>query len=352
MTAQASPESGTRTPLLDIRNLTVDYVGPRGARIRAVDGVELTVNGGETVALVGESGSGKSTIGRAVLGLAPVASGSIRFADADITSASAKTRRTLSAELQVIFQDPYGSLNPVRTIGQTLDEPLLVHHKLDRAEINSRIADVLRRVGLEPAAARRYPREFSGGQRQRIAIARALMLSPRLIICDEPVSALDLSVQAQVLNLLRSLQRELSLSYLFIAHDLAVVRHLSHRVVVLYRGSVMEEGPAALVCTAPMHPYTQALVAAAPLPDPKMQAAKRLNPIERVPAPVEALSPNVCPFSTRCPHVRDVCVSKRPPLMNTTDGRRVACFRWSEIERPAAVELPASAVPPFVLSAG
>jgi peptide/nickel transport system ATP-binding protein len=244
--------------LLDVRDLTVEF--PRGWRrppLRAVDDVSFSLAPRETVGLVGESGSGKTTIGRAILGLAPVAEGTIRFSGNDITNASYRHRRDLSTTLQVVFQDPYSSLNPTRTIGQTLAEVLRAHGQPPRSEVRERVRFMLQRVGLPADAAQRYPSHFSGGQRQRVAIARALMKQPQLVICDEPTSALDLSVQAQVLNLLRELQRELELSYLFISHDLAVVRHVSHRIIVLYQARIMEQGDAATVYNAPAHPLTR-----------------------------------------------------------------------------------------------
>jgi ABC-type oligopeptide transport system ATPase subunit len=275
----------TGARLLTVSALTVEYRTARRAKaVRALDSVSLSIGTGETLGLVGESGSGKSTLARAILGLAPVRSGTIEFDGRDITRATRRERRALSAEVQVVFQDPYSSLNPARTIRQTLAEPLGVHERLSRREISERVREMLDRVGLPTDAAARYPRHFSGGQRQRIAIARALMLSPRLIICDEAVSALDLSVQAQILNLLLELQEELSLSYLFISHDLSVVQHLSHRIVVLYRGETVESGPTNMVCDRPTHPYTRALVASAPLPDPAAQRARRAERFAANPA--------------------------------------------------------------------
>ncbi len=318
--------------LLDVRGLTVEYdVGRHIAPLRAVDGVSLTVAARETVGLVGESGSGKSTIGRAILGLAPIKEGNISFAGVDITHAGHRERRRLSADLQVIFQDPYSSLNPTRTIGQTLGETLRVHGETGRGEVAHRVAAMLERVGLPADAAGRYPAHFSGGQRQRIAIARALMARPRLVICDEPVSALDLSVQAQVLNLLRELQDELQLSYLFIAHDLAVVRHLSHRIIVLYRGRVMEQGEAAVVYARPAHPYTQILLEAAPLPDPDAQRRRRLRRSNRRANAAIADAENGCPFAPRCPFAIEICRSVRPRLETTSSGSLVACHRWREV---------------------
>jgi ABC-type oligopeptide transport system ATPase subunit len=262
--------------LLDVRDLRVTFPGRhRGAPVRAVDGVTLTVDRGETVGLVGESGSGKSTIGNAILGLARVSDGRILFDGRDITRATGRTRRELGRHLQVVFQDPYGSLNPSRTIGQTLAEPLLVGRRLTRREAATRVADILTRVGMPADTAGRYPGQFSGGQRQRIAIARALVQQPQLVICDEPTSALDLSVQAQILNLLLDLQAELGLAYLFISHDIDVVRHMSHRTVVLYNGQIVEDGSTESVTEHPQHPYTKRLLAAAPIPDPRVQAARR-----------------------------------------------------------------------------
>lgn len=248
-------------PLLGIRDLAVSY-HRRGKGTPAIRNVSLDIMPGETVALVGESGSGKSTLGRAVLGLISATRGSIRFECEDITHASTSRRRELSKSIQAVFQDPNGSLNPALTVGQTLAEPLLVHASQGRGSVSERVLEVLDHVGLPPEAAQRYPRQFSGGQRQRIAIARALMMSPKLIVCDEPVSALDLSVQAQVLNLFTSLQRETGVGYLFISHDLAVVRHLAHRIVVLYRGDVVETGVTEDVYANPAHPYTQRLLSA------------------------------------------------------------------------------------------
>jgi len=262
------------TPLLEIRGLRVDY-GRGRRRTTAVDGVDLDIAAGETLALVGESGSGKTTIGNAVLGVVPVAAGTIRFDGEDIAHATPRRRRELTREIQVVFQDPYGSLNSMRTIRQTLVEPLIAHGRAGAASARTQVEAALHSVGLDPDAADRYPGEFSGGQRQRIAVARALMLRPRLIVCDEPTSALDLSVQAQVLNLLKGLQRDLGISYLFITHDLALIRHVAHRVAVLFRGRVMETGPVDRVSDAPEHPYTRSLLAAAPVPDPGAQRDRR-----------------------------------------------------------------------------
>ena len=318
--------------LLDIRGLSVEYRRRGRASFRALHEINLAIGRQETVGLVGESGAGKSSIGRAILGLAPVISGAIHFGGREITRVRARERRQLSRELQVVFQDPYSSLNPTRTIGQTLAETLAVHERLSRSELDLRVQATLERVGLSPRAAVGFPGDFSGGQRQRIAIARALMVKPRLVICDEPVSALDLSVQAQVLNLLRELQQDLGLSYLFVSHDLAVVKHVSHRIVVLYRGRIMEEGNAAALYSHPLHPYTQMLMEAAPVPDPQRQLERREARLaKRVAAREGAVFDGGCAFASRCSHASDVCRSEEPTLREAWDGGRVACHHWEEI---------------------
>jgi len=264
------------TPLLSVDGLSVDYLDRRGRKFRAVDAVSFDIARGETLGLVGESGSGKSTIGKAVLGLVPVAGGRILFDGEDITHCTRRRRRQLTGEIQVIFQDPYGSLNPVRTIGSTLTEPLSVHEPgLGTREARARVEEALRLVGMAPEVAARLPGEFSGGQRQRIAIARVLVLRPRLIVCDEAVSSLDLSVQAQVLNLLDEFRDRLGVSYLFISHDLGVVHHIASRVAVLYSGQLVELDTTDRVWNDPQHPYTAMLQAAAPVPDPQRQRERR-----------------------------------------------------------------------------
>jgi ABC-type oligopeptide transport system ATPase subunit len=272
--------------MLVLRGVTVNYGHGRRAVADAVSGVSLGIEAGQALALVGESGSGKSTVGNAVLGLVPITSGTVHFDGEDITHAPVRRRRELTKQIQPIFQDPYGSLNPVRTVRQTLVEPLLAHVRVEPAQARVRVVETLRQVGLDADAADRYPAEFSGGQRQRIAIARALMAQPRLIVCDEPTSALDLSVQAQVLNLLNRLRRELGVSYLFITHDLAIIRHVADRVAVLHRGRIVESGPTAQVCDDPRDPYTRALLSAAPVPDPVEQARRRTVLLNGSPAAV------------------------------------------------------------------
>ncbi len=262
--------------LLDVDNLVVEYQGKgfRARPFRALTDISIEIGAGETLGLVGESGSGKTTLGRAVLGLAPVTAGSITFEGKDISHASRKQRQKLSRDLQVVFQDPYTSLNPAMEIGDILAEPLGIQG-IGKAESRKRVKELLDQVNLPSDALHRQPREFSGGQRQRVAIARALALSPKLIVCDEPVSALDLTTQATVLDLFLQIQRDTGVSYLFISHDLDVVRHISHRVAVMYRGEIVEQGEAAQVTTDPQHPYTQKLLLAAPVPDPDRQQKRR-----------------------------------------------------------------------------
>jgi peptide/nickel transport system ATP-binding protein len=262
--------------VLDVKNLDVTYpakgFGKTG--FKALNDINIHVGQGETLGLVGESGSGKTTLGRAILGLAPVTAGSIDFLGKEISHASRRERRDLSRDLQVVFQDPYTSLNPSMEIGQILAEPLQIQG-LDGAAATKRIAELLDQVGLPSDALHRLPREFSGGQRQRVAIARALALSPKLIVCDEPVSALDLTTQARILDLFLQIQKDTGVSYLFVSHDLDVVRHISHRVAVMYKGEIVEQGPAAQVTVNPTHPYTQRLLMASPVPDPDRQAKRR-----------------------------------------------------------------------------
>jgi peptide/nickel transport system ATP-binding protein len=316
-------------PLLAIRDLHVSYGSGRHS-VEALRGVSLDVAPGETVGLVGESGSGKTTIARAVLGLAPVAGGTIELAGKDITTRHGASRRELARAAAVVFQDPYSSLNPALKIGATLAEPFRATRGATAAEARARAASLLERVGIEAGAADRYPSSFSGGQRQRIAIARALMSSPELVICDEAVSALDLSVQAQVLNLLRSLQREFELSFLFIGHDLDVVRYMSHRVVVVYRGRVLEHGPAEVVARSPRHPYTQALVAAKPGRGKLVAAAAGARARSDLGAPGGG-----CPFEPRCRYVVARCAGEVPELQQAAGGGAAACHRLEDL--PALV---------------
>jgi len=313
------------TPLLAVESLTVSF--RRGSR--AVDDVSLQVARGETVGLVGESGSGKTTLGRAVLGLVPVAGGRILLDGTDIGNVPAAARGLLAGRLQAVFQDPGGSLNPARPVGKSIMEPARRAGGTPAADRGERARDLLLAVGLPAEAASRYPHEFSGGQRQRIAIARALAASPDLIVCDEPTSSLDLSTQAQMLNLLADLKSQRGLAYLFISHDLAVVRHMADRIVVLYRGRVMEAGPAEQISASPLHPYSQALRAAAPVAD---VAAQRRRRTERLNLTLVAASPppttaDACPYAPRCAFAAPVCTTRRP--RQTTAGPvEVACHLY------------------------
>jgi oligopeptide/dipeptide ABC transporter ATP-binding protein len=318
--AAAQPGAG-ETPVLQVDDLVIRYgkVSKKGAPVSpAVDGVSFTIKPGETVGLVGESGSGKTTIGKAILGLQPVTSGAISFEGERIDQLKPRGRRVLATRLRAVFQDPYSSLNPRLSIGDSLTEPLRVNG-VGRDEADSRAEDMLELVGLPRAAVSRYPRQFSGGQRQRIAVARALITRPSLVVCDEPVSALDLSTQAQVLNLLADLRDELGLSYLFIAHDMAVVRMLAQRVIVLYRGQIMEEGDTREVMDGAQHPFTQALLAASPVPDPIEQAERRRLREERLVdgSSASSISSSGCPFAARCPMATELCRTERPALRPT-----------------------------------
>ncbi len=325
--------AATATPALEIRDLVVRYGTSRKARKAppAIDGVSFDIMPGETVGLVGESGSGKSTIGKAVLGLQPPTSGTVRLHGQDITNMSLKERSRVVADLRVVFQDPYSSLNPARTIGQTLVEPLrLMGIRGDEALRKARSG--LESVGLPGDAVDRYPSQFSGGQRQRIAIARALVCDPKIVVLDEPVSALDLSTQAQVLNLLADLRDQHGLAFLFIAHDLGVVRFLAQRTVVLYRGQIMETGPVETVSQAPRHPYTVALTAAAPVPRPAEQAARREAREAAGFGTAGAAQPSAtgCPFVPRCPLATEICSEQRPPL-RLFDGSLTACHHAEQV---------------------
>jgi oligopeptide/dipeptide ABC transporter ATP-binding protein len=313
------------TDLLSVEHLTVTY--HRGGA--AVDDVSLTVGRGETVGLVGESGSGKTTIGRAVLGLVTVTGGRIVFDGTQIGNVPASARGTLASRLQTVFQDPGSSLNPARTVGHTIVEPLAAAGTATRASLRERARELLHAVGLPAEAAGRYPHEFSGGQRQRIAIARALAAAPDLVICDEPTSSLDLSTQAQMLNLLTGLRAESNLAYLFISHDLAVVRHMAERIVVLYCGQVVENGPAELVTIRPLHPYTQALRASAPVADVAAQRRRQADRqrLIKVSPGVVAPGPDACPYAVRCPFAAPVCTSRRPrPVV--AGPVQLACHRY------------------------
>ena len=296
---------------------------PRGA-IRAVDGVSLDVAAGETLGLVGESGCGKSTLGNAILRIVRPSSGAIRLAGIDMAALDAAALRDARRRVQMVFQDPYASLDPRMRVGDSIGEPLAVHGLAQGAELARRIGELLERVGLSPAHAVRFPHEFSGGQRQRLVIARALALSPALIVCDEPVSALDVSVRGQILNLLLGLQRDLGTAYLFISHDLSVVRHVSDRIAVMYLGRVVELASRDALFAAPMHPYTRALISAIPLPDPPAQR-RRARIVLQGEIPSPANPPPGCAFHTRCPIAVARCRVETPALVRKSSGAEAAC---------------------------
>ena len=303
--------------------------------LRAVDGVTFDINQGETLGLVGESGCGKSTVGRCLLRLYEPTSGKIFFENEEITHASNSEMRPVRRDMQVIFQDPYSSLNPRQNILSIVSEPMVIHKIGSKSERQDRVAGLLEKVGLDPSYMRRYPHEFSGGQRQRIGIARALALDPKMIVCDEPVSALDVSVQAQVVNLLQDLQSELGLTYLFISHGLAVVEHISNRVAVMYLGKIVEIADAQELYSDPLHPYTKALLSAIPIPDPK-QKRERIVLKGDVPTPIDP--PSGCRFRTRCPWAIDDCAKVVPELREITTGHTAACIRVEGYETAPLAE--------------
>ncbi|HKS08673.1 MAG TPA: dipeptide ABC transporter ATP-binding protein [Pyrinomonadaceae bacterium] len=320
-----------RETLVSVRGLVKHFpVEGSDDVVRAVDGVSFDIFAGETLGLVGESGCGKSTVGRCVLRLIEPTAGQITFAGQDVLSLDKKRLRQLRREMQIIFQDPYASLNPRMKVGDIIAEPLVIHNTSKPGERNDQVAGLLKRVGLDPDYRNRYPHEFSGGQRQRIGVARALALNPKLIVADEPVSALDVSVQAQVVNLLQELQEEFKLTYLFISHGLAVVEHISTRVAVMYLGRIVEIADAAELYAQPLHPYTQALLSAIPIPDPR-QKRKRIILQGDVPTPINP--PSGCRFRTRCPLAIEECAHIDPELREVSPGHHVACIRvpgWAE----------------------
>ena len=315
-----------RQPLLRVEQAVKHFPIRPGVSVKAVDGVSFEIYPGETVGLVGESGCGKSTLGRLITRLLPITSGSIFFDGVDLTKLRAEKLRQYRRQLQMIFQDPYSSLDPRMTVGDIIAEPLVNFGLLDGRSKDKRVQELLRTVGLNPYFNNRYPHEFSGGQRQRIGIARALALQPKLIVADEPISALDVSIQAQIINLMEDLQQQFQLTYLFIAHDLSVVRHISNRVIVMYLGKIVEVADSVEIYRNPRHPYTKALLSAIPIPDPEIQSKRRIVALKgEIPSPVNP--PSGCRFHPRCPIARtpNPCAEVEPPLEDKARDHLAAC---------------------------
>ena len=324
-------------PLLEVRNLRKYFPVRAGVLLRkvgdvhAVDDVSFTLEQGRTLGLVGESGCGKTTVGRTLLNLLPNSGGQVRFEGRDLAELTATEWRAMRRQMQIVFQDPMESLNSRHTVGRILEEPFVIHGLGDPAFRRVWVAELLERVGLPPSAADRFPHEFSGGQRQRIGIARAIALKPKFIVCDEAVSALDVSIRAQIINLLLELQREMHLALLFIAHDLAVVRHVSDEVAVMYLGSIVEQATATEIYARPAHPYTRALISAIPVPDPNRKR-ERIVLQGDVPSPINP--PTGCRFHTRCPFAAPVCRTVVPKWEPVSPAHNVACHRWRELPPP------------------
>jgi oligopeptide transport system ATP-binding protein len=334
--ATTAPKNGQGDVLVDIDQLKMYFPVRKGVLqrrvgwVRAVDDVSFEVRRGETLGLVGESGCGKSTAGRAILQLYKPTAGHVRFEGTDLTTIGTRRLRSMRRDMQIVFQDPYASLNSRLTVGSIVAEPLEIHGIGSGRERQQRVFELLELVGLDRSMASRFPHEFSGGQRQRIGIARAIALNPKFIVCDEPISALDVSIQAQVVNLLQELQEQLGLTYLFIAHDLSVVRHISDRIAVMYLGKIVEITTQKLLYDRPLHPYTIALLSAVPIPDPTVERQRRRMILTGdVPSPVNP--PSGCRFHTRCPFAQQICREQEPPLDEAEAGHRVACHFWSEI---------------------
>ena len=343
LTTPVTRPEPTGEPLLRVVDAVKHFHIGVGGWLKAVDGVNFEIMPGETLGLVGESGCGKSTLARLVTQLLPVTSGQVIFDGIDLTTLRGEKLRQQRKQLQMIFQDPYASLDPRMTIGDIIAEPLVNFGLLRGRHKDAKVQELLKVVGLNPYFNNRYPHEFSGGQRQRIGIARALALNPKLIVCDEPVSALDVSIQAQIINLLEDLQKEFNLTYLFIAHDLSVVRHISKRVMVMYLGKIVEVSPSEELYTSQEHPYTKALLSSIPVPDPRIESQRRLIELHgEIPSPMNP--PSGCHFHTRCPiaQVPGICADQEPPLEEKAPGRFAACH-FSEKVRTELTALPGSA---------
>jgi peptide/nickel transport system ATP-binding protein/oligopeptide transport system ATP-binding protein len=332
LTPVPAPAPSTETTLVEVRDLVKHFPLARGVvlqrdlgRVHAVDGISFEIARGEALGLVGETGSGKSTVARLITRLLEPTSGEVVYDGKDITHWSSRRLRPLRREMQMIFQDPYSSLNPRRTVGAIVGEPLRVQHIASKAGRRDRVRELMQRVGLNPEHYNRYPHEFSGGQRQRVGIARALVTTPSLIVADEPVSALDVSIQAQILNLLKDLQREFSLTYLLIAHDLNVVRQVSDRVAVMYLGKIMELSPADELHTKPIHPYTEALLSAVPVVEPRARERLRSRVVLSGEPPSPVAPPPACRFHPRCRYATEICRTVEPPLVNYGHGHMAAC---------------------------
>ena len=325
-------------PILEVEHLVKYFPIKSGiffdrtvASVKAVDDVSLTLHEGETLGLVGESGCGKSTLCRTIIQLLDPTSGSVKYRGKEIIGLSRKKLEPIRREIQMIFQDPYASLNPHKRVGQIIGDPLQLHGLASGTQLRREVQQLMDRVGLQPEHYNRYPHEFSGGQRQRIGIARALALRPKLIIADEPVSALDVSIQAQIINLLEDLQDEFNLSYIFVAHDLGVVRHVSDRIAVMYLGKIVERSPAEVLYDRPIHPYSVALLSAVPIPDPKANAERKPIVLEGdVPSPVDP--PSACRFHTRCPWASEICSEDEPPLADYGSGQAAACHHPQNVD--------------------